>query len=403
MTRLQRRGDRARARRVAIAAAVCGALLATGAPALAAPATWVGNGWKTAPEAWGVNDVSLSWGDMGDAQLDKRVAAIKKLNAKWVRFAISWEQIQAGGPDSYNFAATDRMVARLALHGVRWRPMLLDPPSWAKADPTFPYRQPAKSSTAIAKFLFVFMVRYGPGGTLWTENRGWLPAVPVHDVELHNEPNTAWYWGADPLTWNFRTDYTGEAWAKLYGEALDLVKPMLPTTRFWMGGLVHVPSSPGVSSVTFIRNAFTAHPSLRDNLYGVALHAYPYSGDPAIPSNPYMTYTAVSQAVAAMRTYGRANMMVQLNEIGASMVKVPDEQNRIDIMNTSADLARSNCPIFGFAPYTNIDWENAAHTEHWYGLVSPSTGELYSHGAAWASKAAAFNAGTVEGTQLKIC
>lgn len=400
MTRLRLGG---RARGAVIVCMICGSLGAAVSPALAAPATWVNNGWKTSPDAWGVNDVALSWGDMSDAQLATRVAAIKKVKATWVRYAINWAQIQAGGPGSYNFAATDRMVARLALYGIRWRPMLLDPPPWATAEPAFPMRQPAKSSAIIAEFLYVFMARYGPGGSLWTANRGWLPAMPVQDVELHNEPNGAHYWGVDPATWNFRTDYTGEAYAKLYGEALDMVKPLLPTTRFWMGGLVIKPSSPGVPADYFMRNAFAAHPSLRNTLHGVGLHVYPYSGSPSIASHPLEHWPAIGQLVTTMRTVGRSDMQVQLNEIGASLVNHPDEQNRNDIMRTQVELARSNCPIFGMAAYTGIDWETPDNPMHWYGLVSPTTGALYSHGEAWASRIADFNAGTPDGAQLKIC
>ncbi len=391
-----------RLRGIAVALAICGATAAFAQSASAAPAVKTSNGWKTTVAAWGVNDGMLGW-NLDDAALAPRVAAIKKLNARWVRFGINWARIQEGGPGTYRWTEVDRMVARLAFNGIRWRPTLMDPPAWLKAYPDVDMRQPATSSARVGEFLDAFLDRYGPNGTLWAENT-WVPKVPVLDVELHNEPNTAYFWGFDPAIWSIRTDFTGEGWAKLYGPAADTVKAQHSSVRLWMGGLVHVPSSPGVSGATFIRNAFTAHPKLRNTLSGVALHVYAFNSDAAKLVDPRIVYTPVAQGVAAMRTYGRSTMKVQINEFGSSQLRVPNVQNRADILTTVADLARSDCPIDGFSPYTSIDYEDDPNNlERWYGLVSKASGELYGDGAAYTARVAAYNAGTVKGTALDVC
>jgi len=392
-----------RARRAAlIISTVCAGFCLAAPSAFAAPAVKTATGWKTPTEAWGVNDNLLAW-NLDNAALAPRLAAIKKLNARWVRYSINWARIQEAGRGTFRWAEADSMVLRLAANGVRWRPLLLDVPQWLKAYPEVDLRQPATSSAPVAEFLDAFLARYGSRGTIWKLNPT-VPATPVLDVELHNEPNAAYWWGFDPATWSLRTDYTGKGWAKLYGPAVDTVKAKHSSARFWMGGLIPQPSSTGVPAVTFMRNAFAAHPTLRTTLAGVALHSYPYSGSPTRLSDPLQAQYSVMYAVHAMRTYGRSTMKLQFNEFGASLLNVPDAANRTAIMEQIADLARSDCPIEGFAPHTSIDWEDDTNNpERWYGLVSRTTGALYSHAAAYASKVAAYNAGKVKGALIDAC
>ncbi len=386
-------------RHLGVAVAAIAAVGCFTAPALAAPAVNTETGWHTDPEVWGVNDAPLEW-SLTNEQLATHVAAINKLGARWVRFAINWPRIQEAGRGTFRWAEADFMIARLALYGLRWRPVALDVPPWLRVYPSVNTRQPPSSSEPIAEFLDAFLDRYGPGGTLWRDYP-WIPAHPVLDLELHNEPNHVYFWGFDPSTWAWRTDHTGARWGELYGSALDTVAAEHPGVRMWMGGLaIPAPAAgAGTPAATFMRNAFEAHPSLRTTLAGVALHTYPNSS-----GSWQVAAGHVAGAVAAMRAYGRADMQVQLNEYGASKVNVPNESDRTGFVAGMTDLARSDCPIAGLAPYTLFSREQYdTYAGDWYGLVQPSTGELNPTGAAYATKVSAYNAGTVTGSEQHLC
>jgi len=384
-------------RAVVAAAAVCALAVA---PASAATATKTKTGWKTDPETWGVNDRLLHL-NLGDAELAPRIAAMQRLGARWVRSPVNWPRIQEAGPGTYRWAEADNMVRRLAIAGLRWRPMTLDVPNWMKPYPQSSVRQPPADPSRVAEFLEALVGRYGSQGTFWSANGG-IPRLPVLDVELHNEPNATYFWGVDPTTWTYRTDVTGAAWGRLYGTALDRVPSATRRARFWMGGLVAPAPVSGVPAASFVHEAFRAHPRLRSTLAGVAVHTYPFGGV-GVRADPTQATDAVGAVVAAIRTYSRA-LRIQINEFGASKLRVTDEANRIAILEHVADLVRSRCPIQGIAPFENVSWEADPNgAEHWYGLASPATGALYAEGAAWAAKVTDYNAGRQQGRETVGC
>ncbi len=177
--------------------------------------------------------------------------------------------------------------------------------------------------------------------------------------------------GRRPATWNFRTDYTGEAWAKLYGEALDIIKPLLPTTRFWMGGLVGCRARRAWLAVTFIRNAFTrihaAQHALRPR--AACLPVERRSGDAV---EPVHDVPVVPQVVAAMRTYGRAGHDGAAQRDRRLEVKVPNEQNRNDIM-TATPTWRARTARSSVSRLHEHRLGERRPPEHWYGLVAAAT------------------------------
>lgn len=374
---------------------------ACAAPAHGAPAVKTKTGWKTDPEVWGVNDREMTW-NISDVALDSRVAAVRKLGAKWVRFTVNWARIQAAGPGTYRWTELDRVVRRLALAGIRWRPLTLDPPQWAKVDPTVNVRQPASDPKYVAEFLEALIQRYGTGGTFWSANRD-LTARPVLDIELHNEPNGTYFWGVDTATWTWRTDVDGTGWAKLYGPALDRVKARYPKTRFWMGGVVTpAPSSGGAPAKVFISYALLTHKSLVSTLTGVAMHHYPWESTTGGWADPSTLGSSVALVVRTLRSFGGQNMQVQLNEFGASRQRHTVE-NRVAILRQGAELARSNCPIQGIAPFETFSvTDDPAIYEEWYDLVK-NDGTLYPDGAAFAGEVTSFNTGKEQGSQLVIC
>lgn len=387
---------------------ICALTLGVAPAANAAPATLTKKGWKTNAEVWGVNDPAL-YMNLSDSDLARHIDAIQNLGAKWVRFAANWPRIQEAGPGTFRWVEIDSMVRRLAQAGIRWRPATLDVPQWLKGNPDSPLRQPPTSSDRVAEFLDALIARYGKAGTFWRANRD-LVARPIEDIELHNEPNATYFWGMDPATYTWRTDYTGEGWADVYGPALDKISAKydleLSTrkVRVWMGGLVAPAPLNGIAATQFIYNAFNRHPSLTRTLSGAAMHTYPWSGSSQVYSDPMQAAYAVMGVVYALHVFGRLDMQVQINEFGAAKTRVTDEQNRIAILTAIADLVRSDCPIQGMAPFAAITAEqDPNNVEDWWGLVSPTTGELHADGAAYADRVKAYNAGTVKGAALDAC
>jgi hypothetical protein len=93
-----------------------------------------------------------------------------------------------------NWYEIDRQVGAAASHGMKLLPVVMMAPDWAAGRawtaPTSP--------VAYARFVRTLARRYGPAGDFWRENPG-LPAVPVREWQLWNEPDFRDYWHHQPF------------------------------------------------------------------------------------------------------------------------------------------------------------------------------------------------------------
>src|SRR4051812_32364018 len=116
--------------------------------------------------------------------------------AESVRAAVYWNQVQPGGPDELNFAATDPIFLAAAQRGLDVLPVVQGTPVWAAENPYDP-ASPPRDNGDFARFLTALVTRYGPNGSLWVSHPEVTPQ-PVRSWQIWNEPNLTRYWNVAP-------------------------------------------------------------------------------------------------------------------------------------------------------------------------------------------------------------
>lgn len=118
---------------------------------------------------------------LGALDLNDLFRGYAKSGARWVRVDLNWSEVQAAGPDSYDWSVMDSYVALARSLDLRLLPVVSFSPAWLDggASPANP-----KAVAAYAKFLGEAVNRYSPQGI-----RAW---------EIWNEPNLAGAWAPAP-------------------------------------------------------------------------------------------------------------------------------------------------------------------------------------------------------------
>ena len=115
----------------------------------------------------------------------------------WYRTSLDWSNVQKRRNAGFNFASYDLQVYELALHRIRFFPVLMYAPRWGAAKTTRGHGgtvQPPADDRLFAKFAAAAVRRYGPGGSFWRSHPR-LPPEPISDWQVWNEPNLPYYWG----------------------------------------------------------------------------------------------------------------------------------------------------------------------------------------------------------------
>ena len=108
--------------------------------------------------------------------------AIARAGSEWVRVDINWAQIQAEGPSSYTWDATDEVVRSATDRGMKILGVIVYTPDWARPPGTSAGHGP--DSDAYAKFAATAVERYA--------------ALGVHAYEVWNEANLERFWSPTP-------------------------------------------------------------------------------------------------------------------------------------------------------------------------------------------------------------
>jgi hypothetical protein len=99
-----------------------------------------------------------------------------------------------GVPTDWSFI--DRQVAAAARRRMTILPVVEIAPPWAARHPGQD-NSPPRSADEFARFARASARRYGPGGSFWSEHQE-LPARPVREWQLWNEPSLTRYWSDRP-------------------------------------------------------------------------------------------------------------------------------------------------------------------------------------------------------------
>ena len=148
-----------------------------------------------------------------------------------VRTVFSWAAAQPSEGGPFDFAVTDRVVARAARNGSRLLPVVLDAPAWASAFKSENGSPPTRNEDYTA-YLSALVGRYGPAGSFWSENPD-VPRRPVREWQIWNEPHIDHFWYANGET----PDVWAPDYVRLLRASHAAVKRADPGARVVLAGL----------------------------------------------------------------------------------------------------------------------------------------------------------------------
>lgn len=269
-----------------------------------------------------------------------------------VRFDALWDRAEpvppVAGRHTYVWAPFDAIAGALARRRLRWLPIVGYSAPWAGSVPGARFSAP-RDDAEFAAYAAAFAARYGPRGAFWREHPG-LPAVPVTEVEIWNEPDNEVFWKPRPDAGRY---------AALLDEATAAVKRSAPAVEVMAGGV-----TPG--GLGFLAAVLASRPRLRTMLSAVAIHPY-------APS-----VRGVIEHVAAMRQMlrraGAGGLPIEVTELGwpvrGSSGFVVSERERAELLRGVAKgLRASGCGVRALYPYAWLTLERSPDdAEEWYGL-----------------------------------
>ena len=270
-----------------------------------------------------------------------------------VRVAFDWREAQPaeGGPIS--FAATDATVAAAAARRLPVLPVVHRTPDWAAARPGKRGAATPRGTQAYTAFLTALVGRYGPSGSLWSEQPG-LPRMAIRDWQIWNEPNLTRYWSTQPFA---------RSYVRLLRASRRALRAADPGSRTILAGL------PNESWIA-LRKVYKAHG--RRGFDAVSLH--PYTG------RPRNVIRLIELARREMRRYGDTRKPVWLTELSwpASKGKTKGapgfvttergQASRLELALRLLARARTRLRIERVVWYTWLSRDESGSAFNWSGL-----------------------------------
>jgi hypothetical protein len=311
------------------------------------------------PEEFGANVNRLfNDGTYSQTEIDAQLSALHATGATVARSDALWEATEpappVAGQHHYDWSFDDKIAGSLAAHGLRWLPIVDYSAPWAQSLPGDDHSPP--SSTAdYAAYAGALAARYGPGGSFWRTHPT-LPAMPVEQYEIWNEPDNPVFWSRAP---------DPSRYDQLYAGALRAIGSIDPNARVLVGGLT--------APRTFLPAMLAADPGLRGEIEGVAIH--PYGRVPsAVLAN-------VATARHALSSLGLGTVPLYVTEFGwttqppGALDGAPASARPGYIRDTLAALGASDCDVAASLLYTWVTPEhNPRDAQDWFGVSPPGAG-----------------------------
>jgi hypothetical protein len=287
-----------------------------------------------------------------------QLAALAATGATLARSDALWEETEPAAPVAgqhhYAWEFDDATAAALAVHHLRWLPILDYSPGWAQSVPGQDH-SPPRSAFDYAAYAAAFAARYGPGGTFWSEHPA-LPAEPVDAIEIWNEPDNGTFWFPHP---------DPAAYAQLFVAARDAIRAASPGVRVVIGGLT--------APLRFLPAILHAQPSISDRLDGVAIHPYGPS--------PLAVAAHVIAARRLMRGLGIGAVPLYVTEFGWTTSPpgahdyLPESARPAALSATLALLGRLRCGLAAVVLYTWVsERQDPSSSAQWFGISPPGGG-----------------------------
>jgi hypothetical protein len=237
---------------------------------------------------------------------------MSRAGAESVRIAFFWRDLE---PEQgrFDFASSDRAVARATKRRLRILPTILRTPGWARDGD---FHAPPRDPELFAGVMDALVARYGPQGSFWAEHPE-LPRRPLRAWQIWNEPSLPFYWGTQPFA---------ESYVALLRVAARTIRAADPGARVVLAGLTN-------ESWKDLRSIYEA--GGRGHFDVVALHPY--------TKHPDNVLRIIRYGRRVMEEFGDGALPVWATEIGWAAI----DPKRVDAHPTwktspegQADLLR---------------------------------------------------------------
>jgi hypothetical protein len=251
------------------------------------------------------------------------------------------------GVHRYDWRRLDAVARALAVHRLRWLPILDYSAIWA-ATYRGDYHSPPRSNADYAAYARAFARRYGRGGAFWRLHPR-VPKLPVTDYEIWNEPNNGqFFWKPKPDAARF---------ADMYLRARTAIHAVDRRATVVVGGLV--------AHTSFVMAMYAARPDLRGKVDALGWHAYA----PRVEGS----LRGLRDLRATLELEGEPDLPVHVTELGWPTAgddpTVLPEPARATALESAADrIARSDCGVSSLVAYT---WRTPRHDATGFGIRRP--------------------------------
>ena len=258
--------------------------------------------------------------------LGRDLDSIAGTHSHWVRVDINWDQIQAGGSSSYNWAAVDRVVQGATARGMKVLGTILYTPSWARPSGTSATYGP--DPTVYSGFAATAVQRYA--------------AMGVHTYEVWNEPNITSFWTPKP---------DPAAYTRLLKAAYPAIKGADSTATVLTGGTAPAPSDgTQIAPVDFLKGIYANGGA--GSFDAVAHHPYCWPANPGDAqgwSAWYQMYGTSPSLRSTMTANGDSAKKIWATEFGAP-TNGPASSNPVSEATQASMLTKA------YQLYRSYDW-----------------------------------------------
>jgi hypothetical protein len=247
---------------------------------------------------------------VSDAAVDQQAALMARSGVESARVTFAWEDIESV-EGQFNLIRLDRLVSSAARHGISVTINMTGTPFWATDQPNGHWwALPPKDPSSYAELMRQLVLRYGPKGTLWAQNRS-LPHVPVRRWQIWNEQSAPWHWETRP--W-------GPSYTKFLKPTYKAIHALDPGAKVIAGSLVAAGAN--YAPWDAVKELYRAGAKRYFDV--VAVH--PFTNNPhSVTQTVDQTVEIVRRVRAQMRRHGDGRKPIILTEMTwpASAGKIP--------------------------------------------------------------------------------
>jgi hypothetical protein len=295
---------------------------------------------------------STALAELSPAVLNSKLDAMKATGAPWVRYDMSWDAVQSGGPTSYNWSDYDRVAEAIAARNMRSLVIIDFTPSWARESGCYDSKMCApKSASAYASFAGQAVARYQHYG--------------IRDWEIWNEPN---------ISFRYHPAANPTQYVAILKASYRAIKSADPAAVVVTGGTA--PSATDATNLMptdFIKALYAAGAS--GSFDAVAAHPYTYPNSPA-DNLPLDAWGQLESMRRTMVANGDANKQIWITEFGAP-TNGPDQSGdhvtEIQQSQILADALRIRRGYTWVGPFFWYEYQDdgtsTATSENFYGIV----------------------------------